>query len=696
MKFALCFCTMMILAGCSQTDFQTPETTATPAQQPEEWTWPIVRDPQFDYVATTELPELDESLIEKIFHVDPNHPNASDDNPGTKDQPFLTISGSAGPAKASLMAGVPTKVFIAEGLYREKPRYAFQLPKTATDEQKSTLFVLEGVPGKTVISGGAEEIEGISFRPEGWTPVEGEPGLYVNDWPYQIEPFEGPWINTYGFAMLRRTLQRAEMIWVDGKHLRQVLAERYEWVDPDGVATMIDPGPGIVDESENNQPGKLEYRGLALQDPRDLKEPGTFAVYSDPNTPENLRGKIFMRLAGDIGEVEQIEVGTWQKRWSPILVMGNRKNFIVRGLTLTRNMASYFCPALVIANAENFIVEDCAMNENSSKGLNVTRSRRGIVRRTEANDNAGNGMGAGQSHHILFEDIATHFNNYRGAWEAFIGWDASGFKSGGVHNITIRRHTSVGNYANGIWYDVYCTHILIEDSFYLGNQRMGVMIEFTRPNGGPQVVRNNVVAYNRTGVFVTMAANSVVENNLVVQNMEGHVEHAKLQTQLLYKFNQRKGGPMNAEDWESVRIQNNIFASETGALVDYMTRKADPPNQYPFILNVLDTDRNQYYLTNPETSFHAPDGSWLDLDGWRELLASMNAPGARDAASTWAPLTWEEDRTQEFLADADSDTSRIAREMGVPIPEEVIREFWSRVDHGWYDVPHLRFDRLFD
>jgi hypothetical protein len=243
---------------------------------------------------------------------------------------------------------------------------------------------------------------------------------------------------------------------------------------------------------------------------------------------------------------------------------------------------------------------------------------------------------------------------------------------------------------------VYCTNILIEDSFYLGNQRMGVMIEFTRPNGGPQVVRNNVVAFNRTGVFVSMAANSVVENNLIVQNIEGHVEHAKLQTQLLYKFHQRKGGPMSAADWESVRVQNNILASETGALVDYMTRKSDPATEYPFILNVLNTDQNQYYLQNPETPFHAPDGSWLDLDGWRELLVSMEAPGNRDANASWKALTWEEDPAREFLPTATSDTSVIAREMAVPIPEAIIREYWARVEKGRYDLPYMRFDKLYD
>ncbi len=691
---------LLLLCSCTQPEAENHAAELAPAveqvERIQDWPWPIERDPQFEYVATTELPELDESLIQKVFYVDQKHPEASDDNPGSRELPFKTVSGSARAVKASLMNEVPTKLMIAEGLYREKPRYAFQVPKTASEAQQSTLLVIEGVPGKTILSGAAEEIDGISFRPQDWRPVEGEPGLYVNDWPYQIEPYEGPWINTYGFALLPRTYQRPEMIWIDGQHQRQIYAERYTWVDPDGVATMLDPGPGIVDKTENNQDGKLVYKGLALKDPKEMKDPGSFAVYSDPQTPEELRGKIFIRLDRPLEEIQSIEVGTWQKNWSPILVINRRKNFIIRGLTLTRNMAVYSCPALVVANAENFIVEDCAFNGNSSKGLSVQNARRGIVRRSEASHNATNGIGSGQSHHILFEDIATHFNNYRGAWEAFLGWDASGFKSGGVHNITIRRHASVGNYANGIWYDVYCTNILIEDSFYLGNQRMGVMIEFTRPNGGPQVVRNNVVAYNRTGVFVTMAANSVVENNLVFQNQYGHVEHSKLQTQLLYKFHRRKGGPQNAADWESVRIQNNIFASDEGALVDYMTRKSDPLKEFPFILEVLNTDGNHYYLKNPETAFHAPDGTWLDLAAWRELLATYQSPGARDASSTWAPVSWEANPANEFMPEAASDSSRIARAMGVPLPEDVIREYWKRVERGLYAIPYLRFDKLYD
>lgn len=667
------------------------------AKTQTDWNPPIIIDPAFSYHPTTKLPAIDEGQIQRVIYVDQKHPHASDDNPGTANLPLQTISAAGGPAVNAIMAGIPTKIKIGPGLYREKPAYAFQLPKEATDTQRQTLFIIAGTPGETVISGAIEHEDGIDFRPGTWKRVEGEEFLYVHDWPYVIEPNEGPWINNYGFALLPRLLQRSEMIWVDGQRQRQVLAERYRWEDPDGVATMLDPGPGIVDESENNQPGKLVYDGLRISDPSELTEPGTFAVFSDPETPEALRGKLFLKLDRNISEVSAIEAGHWSKPWAPILVMSKRENFIVRDIDFTQNMASYFCPALVVANAKNFIIEDCTFNHNASRGFNVARSSQGIVRRCEASDNAGNGMGAGGgTSHVLFEDITTNFNNWRGAWEAFLGWDASGFKSGGVHNITVRRHTSIGNYANGIWYDVYCTNILIEDSFYLGNQRMGVMIEFTRPNGGPQVLRNSIVAFNRTGVFVTMAANSVVENNLVMKNQEGHIERSILQTQLLYKFHQRKGGPMNAADWESVRITNNIFAASSGSIVDYMKRKSNPPKQFPFILEVLTTNNNQYWLPTPDHAFHAPDGEWLTFAGWKQMLARYNAPGARDADSTWAPVPWEKDPELEFTEAANSPVTELARQMGVPLPELEIHEYWTRVSKGLYEEPHIRFDRQFD
>ena len=141
--------------------------------------------------------------------------------------------------------------------------------------------------------------------------------------------------------------------------------------------------------------------------------------------------------------------------------------------------------AVAINGARNFRIEDCEFSRNVASGLQINRSSVGLLARVTARENGANGFGFGEgSSQMLIEDCRLLYNNLRGGWSTWTSWHASGSKSGAVNNITVRRLVSIGNYANGLWFDVYCRDILIEKSLLLGNLRMGVMFELTRPRGG--------------------------------------------------------------------------------------------------------------------------------------------------------------------------------------------------------------------
>ncbi len=638
----------------------------------------------------TELPELDENSIETVIYVDvkKGSPQAS----GDKSDPFSGLGVAMTAARNSLAAGKPTKIILAPGIYREDVRYVLHLKEEDDPNIKETLLVLEGEKAGEVIFSGSE-VDG--WEAKTWKEIA--PGIYEHEWPYETEPYPGPWINSYGFALLPGLSQRSEMLWIHGRTLRQILSEKYKWEDPDGSRTLIDEGSGKTDPNEKNEDGSLKFDGLALEDPKQLPEPYTFAVYTDPQSPEHLRGKIFVRLPEDlpIAKAGPIEVGDWIKHYAPLMVIGRKENLILRNLAFTHNANGPLFAALILNECKNFILEDCDFSQNGAFGLNINKSASGIVRRCTANDNLGNGMSLGRgTRHVLLEDCETSFNSIRGGWSGWQGWHASGFKSGQVHHITYRRHVSIGNYANGLWLDVYCTHILTENSFLMGNRRMGLMYEFTRPNGGPQVVRDTITAFNDgTGIYITMAANTVVENCISIKNGKGYIENEETQSQLHFKFRDRQGGPNNAEEWEACIVKGNIFASDQGELIGYIKRKSDPQTQYDRVLRVLSIGENQYWLPNQDDAFRLPSGESTDLDGWRALLAEYDAPPPRDSDSKWEKPDWAANPRDEFTAASQSAITKKAREMKVPLPQARIKEYWERVDAGLYQPPHYYWNR---
>ncbi len=646
-----------------------------------------------------ELPDLAAMPVEATIHIAMESDAASAD--GSAERPFARISDSRAAILQNLEAGTSTRVKIGAGTYREDLRQWLRFDKAAPETVRTTLLVVEGEPdGTTILSGSDSMHGGVDFQPTGWKEVKDEPGLYENTWPFSAPPDAGPWIDSYGFALLPGLMQRSEMVWVNGVALRQVLTERYRWEDEDGPRGVKDRGTGKGGDPDNKR-GQLVPDGLTAHSPATLRDPGTFAVYSGPDAPANLRGKIFMRLPADVemAEPTRIEVGMWKgTAWSPLLAVRDKDNIILRDLVLRHATTGPMGSTLNITGCTGFLIERLNVSDNVASGISISSSHKGILRRVTANNNGSNGIGIGEgSSRILVEDSETSFNNYRGGWSGWTAWHASGSKSGGVEKVHFRRHASVGNYANGLWFDVYCRDVLVEDSFFFGNKRMGVMFELTKPRGGPQILRNSVCAFNdNTGIFLSMASNSAVLGCLLIGNGGGgFVEDESKDAQILYKFAPHPQGPKSAEDWQSVVVRDTIMASSDGRIVDYLSRKSTPVKEFPYVLSVLATDNNTYWSREP-AGFRLPDETWGDLEQWREALAKYGAPGGRDAHSRWEDPGLAEDAKKEFRPGTDSGVSRRAREMGVVLPEASIAEYWRRMDAGGYTSPVLEYRRQHD
>lgn len=89
----------------------------------------------------------DATKYTKTYHVNQNHPRASDDNPGTQDRPFRTINRAAQVVKSG------ERVLIHSGVYREMVRPRF------SGEGPDRMIAYESAPGAVVVIKGSRVLE---------------------------------------------------------------------------------------------------------------------------------------------------------------------------------------------------------------------------------------------------------------------------------------------------------------------------------------------------------------------------------------------------------------------------------------------------------------------------------------------------------------------------------------------------------
>ncbi len=187
----------------------------------------------------------------KTYYVDRGNPNASDNNEGTQDRPFLTISKAA----EVLLPG--ERVVINSGVYREQVR-----PKRG-GSAAGRLISYEAAPGANVVVKGSVLASGDNWKPSsGYRMGEEAPGVQPAIYQYDLEGIDFRGYNPFGMANLMHNNRsyfpwnnpdqikphflRRGMIFADGRKLKQVeyisdleTCEDGFWVEEDGLIVHV-------------------------------------------------------------------------------------------------------------------------------------------------------------------------------------------------------------------------------------------------------------------------------------------------------------------------------------------------------------------------------------------------------------------------------------------------------------------------
>ncbi len=188
----------------------------------------------------------DETEYTRVYHVACRHPNASDENPGTEEQPFATM----GRAAAILEPG--EKVIVHGGVYRECVRPA------RGGDGPDEMIAYEAVPGEEVVVKGSEVWQPDARPSEGWATRIQDPTAPIGmawmadlpaDWFVGYNPFMvsnmpaeyRTFVQDWPAEDAHRFQLRRGMIFADGRPLRQVFRYR-DLAQTDGAFWVEDPG----------------------------------------------------------------------------------------------------------------------------------------------------------------------------------------------------------------------------------------------------------------------------------------------------------------------------------------------------------------------------------------------------------------------------------------------------------------------
>jgi hypothetical protein len=378
-----------------------------------------------------------EHALSEIYYVAQQDAAASDNNPGTAEKPWETIS------KAASILKPGDTVFVHAGTYRELVR-----PLNMGEPDKPITYA--AFPGEKVIITGADILTG-------WLKIDGNAPVYMISWDHL---FAIDWANRKPIEYHPDNAPlwgRAEQMMADGNQLlpSASLADlNKEWdahVKAGKPAHISPPLPNLGPP----------FAGMFYADTANKKMYVWLSDGSDPSTHQmegSTRGMIFA-----------------EDPWSH---KADYHDIHLRGFTFRYAATFPQRPAVWLHGMRNQIT-DCIIEQTAGGGVELDGELRHCVIR-----DCGQTGGCAMGKDFLNEDCLWEDN----CWKPIDrGWDAGGVKIANCEGGVFQRCIFRKNGGPGLWFDIDVRHVTVTHCIFDRNEGSGLFIEISR---------NNTVTYN--------------------------------------------------------------------------------------------------------------------------------------------------------------------------------------------------------
>ncbi len=431
----------------------------------------------------------------RVWVVDQNNPRASDQGPGTADQPFKTIAPAAEQAEPG------DTVLVHAGLYRERIA-------PARGGEPGRPITYTAAPGQRVVVSGAEV-----WQPA-WAPVPGAPGVFrapysAQDWsaagipagmdPYHLALLDAPVKAGQKNVRARpasgaRMLPTCGQVFVDGRPLTQVVAPPNLYATP-GTWMVNAAGTAIEVHFPPGGHRPEDYRlELAIR-------PYVFAPIHRGLGFIHVRGFTFEANAAPLPYSQVAAVST--RSGHDWVIAHNTVRYaatygIECGSEGWNNWIYTLPQEQRLIFARNNVVRDNIVLDSGLTGITGWNHRGAqiIGNIVEGSDRLGL--------HLAGEDAA--------------------IKLLGVTDCLVEGNLLINNNTRGIWFDNGYDNCRITRNLIVNNKTCGVMIELGT-KGKPVLIDNNIIVGTRLdtqgngdGVYCHDASDIIVTHNLIMSN----------------------------------------------------------------------------------------------------------------------------------------------------------------------------------
>ena len=538
----------------------------------------------------------------KTYYVDGSSSTSSDSGPGTREQPFRTIS------KAAEVLQPGERVVIASGIYRERVSPA----RGGSGPDKMISY--EAAPGAKVYIRASEVLK------DGWeaSPIPVNPFAPKSEntrdnvfiWQHKLgselfsdsyNPFALPnlpadwsWLDTSKVDM-GPYVRRRGLVFVDGKPLEPV--EQYREL-------VTEPGQrprGGLPSRTRNGPIMQEIGGSP-----DRK----YSVDYDGNL-------ISIRLPSNTLDQSTVEITAREQAFAPRTPgLGYIR---VKGLTFQYAGNGFPPPQLGLVSTSggnHWIIEDNTIEWANGVGLDIGGQFWGgqrvpnaghshIIRGNIIRHTGIEGIGGMGTQDTLIEDNLIEWVGWQNAERA---WEAAGAKFHFATNMLFR-HNVVRHirHANGLWFDVHNSNNRISGNVFADIETVSAAIHIEMSVDQNQIDNNLIWDVRNaepgtpgqrgaggSGIFLNAS-----DRQIIAQNLIGRCDNVGI---FAITRPDRQGSGIGSEH----KIYNNIFARcDKGGIV--------------FINNKNEADGNVYAAMpkNFQGLFTGDTPQWLDLKSWQ-------------------------------------------------------------------------------